>query len=326
MATVAFFTEGRYNGVVPLNNNMTTILAWQYHLQSEHFPLHNFSEWDLTKKFDIGIIVPPKSAIGRSKAHELLSYIKQMCVKVAVMQEGPARLWTDFPLEEQIQYLDILNNADFILCHNESDRKYFSGILDKNVYVMEPVLVHEAIPKESVNKIDSPIIGGNMCGWYNGMSSFIIALKYLKYKNIDSPVYAPSMGRKADNEHELNGLIHLPYMHWSDWMAELNKFKIGIHMMPTVAAGTFSLNCAYWGIPCIGNKKLDAQYHCFPLELSVDIDDMESAIAAAQKLATDDEFYKHCADYSINAYNKYFHPDVFKTNMNLVFEKELKIN
>jgi len=44
--------------------------------------------------------------------------------------------------------------------------------------------------------------------------------------------------------------------------------------MLTIAAGTFSLNCAYFGIPCIGNEKVDTQRLCFP-ELSVDVENIE---------------------------------------------------
>ena len=64
--------------------------------------------------------------------------------------------------------------------------------------------------------------------------------------------------------------------------------------MPTVAAGTFSLNCAYFGIPCIGNIKVDTQRFCHP-DLSVAVDDVSKARALAHRLQNDSEFYDLCS-------------------------------
>ena len=64
--------------------------------------------------------------------------------------------------------------------------------------------------------------------------------------------------------------------------------------MPTHAAGTFALNCAYWGIPCIGYKGLDTQ-HLHP-SLTVDFGDLHTAKILASKLKNDDDFYKSCSE------------------------------
>ena len=75
-------------------------------------------------------------------------------------------------------------------------------------------------------------------------------------------------------------------------MKQLATFKYAVNMMPTVAAGTFSMNCAYFGIPCIGNEKVDTQNTLFP-ELAVDVEDVHSARHLALKLRTDKDFYEH---------------------------------
>ena len=72
-------------------------------------------------------------------------------------------------------------------------------------------------------------------------------------------------------------------------MSALSTFKYAVHLMPTIAAGTFSLNCAYFGIPCIGNKKVDTQRLCHP-ELSVDVEDVEKARTLAKMLKEDPLF------------------------------------
>ncbi len=88
-------------------------------------------------------------------------------------------------------------------------------------------------------------------------------------------------------------------------MKELSKFTYAVHLMPTVAAGTFSLNCAYFGIPTIGNILVDTQKLCHP-ELSVDVHDIESARMLARKLKTDKDFYNHCSVSAIKNYAMYY--------------------
>ena len=79
-------------------------------------------------------------------------------------------------------------------------------------------------------------------------------------------------------------------------MNVLSTFKYAVHLMPTVAAGTFSLNCAYFGIPCIGNIKVDTQRFCHP-DLSVAVDDVSKARTLAHRLQNDSDFY-FTKDYS----------------------------
>ena len=74
--------------------------------------------------------------------------------------------------------------------------------------------------------------------------------------------------------------------------------------MPTIAAGTFSLNCAYFGIPCIGNEKVDTQRLCHP-DLSVDVDDVEKASKLAKKLK-DKDFYNHCSRTALMNYKEHY--------------------
>ena len=85
--------------------------------------------------------------------------------------------------------------------------------------------------------------------------------------------------------------------------------------MPTIAAGTFSLNCAYFGIPCIGNEKVDTQRLCHP-ELSIDVDDVDSAVKLAKRLKTDIEFYNHCSNNCNYNYKYLYTTEKFIKNIN----------
>ena len=302
---IAFFTEGNWSGKLPTTHpNMRTDLAWIHLLNATHYNIH---EKNIIPN-DLSIVIIPKNRVDVP-----LKDIKMNCKKLAIMQEGPCDYWTEYTIANQITYLTLLSQADFILCHNECDVPYYRGLTNKSVYVMPTAMVEESIPINDSQVLDfeqrsGAIIGGNMCQWYNGMVSLLVARLY------SDVVYAPSMGRKVTGEDRIDGLKHLSYCNWSDWMKELNKFQVAVHLMPTVAAGTFSLNCAYLGIPCIGNVLVDTQSKCHPL-LSVDVTDIDSAIHLIKLLKNDRDFYMEQSNHSRNAYKNIYHSSKFKEIM-----------
>ena len=84
--------------------------------------------------------------------------------------------------------------------------------------------------------------------------------------------------------------------------------------MPTVAAGTFSLNCAYFGIPCIGNINVDTQRLCHP-QLSVDVHDVERARKLAKNLVNDEEFRILCINEAKENYRKHYDIGVWRNKI-----------
>ncbi len=84
--------------------------------------------------------------------------------------------------------------------------------------------------------------------------------------------------------------------------------------MPTVAAGTFSLNCAYFSIPCIGNREVDTQKLCHP-NLAVDVHDVKYSAELAKKLREDKDFYEECSYQARKNYELYYSVDNWKDRM-----------
>jgi hypothetical protein len=121
------------------------------------------------------------------------------------------------------------------------------------------------------------------------------------------------MGRKQVGEEQL--LTHLPYLNWRDWITQLSKFKYGIHLMRTHAAGTFALNCAYLGIPCIGYKGLDTQEICHP-DLTVDVGDLVNAKKLIKLLENDSIFYNNCSQAARYGYKRVFNEEQFIKHFN----------
>ena len=299
---IAFFTEGQYQGKVNRNNlNMRTDLAWICSLEADHWNINQSPN----QQYDLGIVIIPKK-----NPQFDLSKIKQYCNETAVMQEGPNWFWQDYPLNQQIWYFNTIQEADFMFVHNESDKKYYEGLTSKECKILPSLMIEDSIKDLPQVERNNIIIGGNFCSWYGGFDSYIIA------QEAECPISIPSMGRKIEGEENMPGLNHLPYMNWVEWIKTLNTFKYGVHMMRTHAAGTFALNCAYLGIPCIGYEGLDTQEKCHP-DLTVKLGDLASAKKLLTLLKTDSNFYNLCSSKSIKAYKNHYSESVFKNKIKI---------
>ena len=126
--------------------------------------------------------------------------------------------------------------------------------------------------------------------------------------------------RAIEGEEQL-GIKQLPYLQWDQWITELSKCKIGIHMMRTHAAGTFALNCSYLGIPCIGYEGLDTQRILHP-NLTVKDGDLINAKSILDKLWNDLDYYKENSTLTQELYKKEYNEDKFYTT----FQKQFKIS
>jgi len=295
---IAFFTEGGYNGKVPRNNpNMRTDMAWICALEADHWNINQTPN----KQYDLGIIIIPKN-----NPQFELSRLKQFCSQIAVMQEGPNWYWQDYPLSQQIWYFNTIQEADFMFVHNLADKKYYEGLTNKECRILPSLMIEDSIKDLPKIERQNIMIGGNFCSWYGGFDSYIVA------QEANCPIFVPSMGRKVEGEEGLPNLNHLPYMNWVEWIKTLNQFKYGVHLMRTHAAGTFALNCAYLGIPCIGYEGLDTQYVCHP-ELTIKLGDLDTAKALLTKLKTDKKFYNECSAIAKLRYLNHYSENVFKT-------------
>ena len=295
---IAFFTEMGFTGKIPrTHNNMRTEFAWMVALDATHYPINNKI---FTQKYDLGIIIIPKKNPGFDITH-----LKNNCKQLAVMQEGPNWNWQDYSLEHQIWYYNTLCEADIIYTHNRSDQKYYKGLTDhQDVRIMPSLMIEDSIQPQLEYEQSGVMIGGNMTSWYGGFDSMVIAQEF------EEKIYAPSMGRKIKREEELN-INHLPYMNWTQWIYELRKVKYAVHLMRTHAAGTFALNCAYLGIPCIGYEGLDTQEICHP-NTTVKLGDLVKAKEIAKKLRDDEKFYVYCSKLTKEKYLEFYHESKFK--------------
>src|SRR5210317_433417 len=227
------------------------------------------------------------------------------------MQEGPFWFFQDYELSNQIHYYNNLVESDIIFAHNEQDARYYKGLIGhKDVRVLQSLMIEDALLNVQLQHPegrDGIMIGGNMKSWYGGFDSFMLA------SSVTDKIYQPKMGRRQEGEEQL-GLTQLPYLQWNEWISELSKRKIGIHLMRTHAAGTFALNCSYLGIPCIGYEGLDTQRELHP-RLTIKDGDLETARKLIKKLHNDKDFYILCSELTQLLYKEHYHEDKFNTTL-----------
>lgn len=314
---IAFLTEMGFTGKIPADHpNMRTEFAWMYALDATHHNIHDES----VNGYDVVVIIFPKGRVYLSAEGSMLSSyanpvsgllasglverLKLTNKKVAYMQEGPHWWFNDYELVDQINFYNMVMSCDAILAHNTSDVQYYKGLYpNKPVHVMPTLMIDDIVKNIVPQPEDKVIVGGNFARWYGGFESYIVA------QTFSLPIWGQTSHAMREGEDQL--IQHLPRVFWTDWMKQLSSFKYAVHLMPTVAAGTFSLNCAYFGIPCIGNGKVDTQRLCHP-ELSVDISDVEQAQYLAKRLKKDKLFYEHCSKTAKENYTQYYNIELFK--------------
>lgn len=314
--TILFISELQFNGQVPRSHeNMRTELAWISSLNADHIYTRDILNdgFIIKNKYDLVIVLLPKK-IENIDINKLLTFVKNVSKKSAVMQEGPFWYYQDYDYINQVNYMNFLGEMDFLLVHNKNDISYFRGIFKKPTFNLQSLILEDYISNIIRKDNGCPIIGGNFCSWYGGMDSYVVA------KNFNKDIFVPSMGRRIEHETEFPNLIHLPFVDWKYWMEALSSFHVGIHLMRTHAAGTFALNCAYFGIPCIGYKGLDTQDILFP-DLCVKDGDIESANNLAIKLRDDTEFYTHVSEKSKKLYKSHYSEEKWLSNWKEIINK-----
>ena len=312
MTKIAWFSEMGFNSkTFRSHRNMRTEFAWFVAQEAMHHNILKLQELP-DNSYDVGIIIIPKN-IDSYLNFDVITHLKRVCKKYAFMQEGPSWYFQDLSLNQSLWFYNIMLNSDFVLAHNDRDKEYYEGLLEKKCYINPTLMIEDLIKTIPSLERSNVIIGGNLRRWYGGFNSLMIAQEF------EEDIWAPQMGRMREDEKSLEGLNHLPYMEWVDWMYSLNKFKYAIHLNPNSIGGTFSLNCGYLGIPCIGNIHSNTQRLCFP-DLSLEPDNLKEARKLAKKLRLDKDFYLSCSKIAKENYNLYFSENTY----NKIWSKILK--
>ena len=325
---IAFLTEMGFEGKIPFNHpNMRTEFAWMHALDANHHSIYSFGD---IRGYDHVFVIFPKgdtflnatavrlvkgvNSVSNLLNSNLVGVLKENNKAVYYIQEGPHWWWNDYEIVDQINFYNMLAKVDKIFAHNLSDLNYYAGLFpEKDISIIPTLMIEDSIKDVEWKPEEKAIIGGNFARWYGGFESYIVAQEF------KVPIYGQTSHAKKELEDQI--IFHLPRVMWTDWIKQLSTFKYAVHLMPTIAAGTFSLNCSYLGIPCIGNIEVDTQMQC-QQDLAVDIADVESARQLAKRLVEDKSFYNRCSEYAKHYYNKEYSLNAWKRKMHKILNKE----
>ena len=287
-------------------SHMRTEFAQMCALQSDHLPIYKVNEFS-GSGYDHIILLLSKSPQLRDfiLQFDIVEKVRHFGKKVWFMQESTSWIHQTMKLPHQVTHVNILNSVDGILSENVTDYKYYRGVAPNTPVHTIPTLMIEdyLLDARKTEKQDKTMIGGNCSDWYGGFDSYLVADVY---KNkIDMPRM-----RNTDFHDQLPRLSIIPHIEFTDWIYKLSEYKYAVHLMPAITAGTFCLNSAFLGIPCIGYEESDPQRLCQP-DLSVELYNIERAKHLANRLKNDEDFYKECSRKSIENYTKHYHETVF---------------
>lgn len=319
----AFLTEMSFEGKTPRTyDNARTEFCWFMALDADHFNIHKtgkvvgydhvfiiFPKGQLFLNASGSELVAGANPVSDLLAGDLIGQLKKNNGNIHFVQEGPHWWFNDYTIPDQIYWYNMVASCDSIFAHNTSDVDYYRGMFPgKSVRIIPSLMIDDLIKDITPVAQEKAIVGGNFAHWYGGFESYLVASEF------GVPMWSQTSHATRSGEDQMENLYHLPRLSWVEWMKEMSTYKYAVHLMPTVAAGTFSLNCAYFGIPCIGNSKVDTQRLCHP-ELSVDVDDVHTARTLAIRLREDTAFYDKCGQTAKENYEKLYTEDKWKTYM-----------
>lgn len=304
-------TEMGFEGYLPLNYSNLRVLETQLlFLEAYHLPiqkaLKNKYEGDLLYNIGKGNLEKPYISHLYNNHHNVVLELKQNFENVYIYQDGEIGWWNQVDVKLQTWWYNQLSSSDGILVPNSTDIPFYKGIFpNKKIKVIRSVMTDEGLDKNKFKPQENRVIlNGPLTTEYNGFPQVIIA------HNTDMEIDIPPMGESRMPKDSWDmasnlGINYLKYMPWVDWMYNLSRYKIGYMLVPAMASGSFALNCAYLGIPCIGDKRADTQNILFP-DLAVDVFDNQKALELTLKLKNDKEFYNHCSNTALRLYKEEF--------------------
>ena len=306
-------SEMGFEGYFPVNYPNLRVLETQLlYLEAYHLPIQKILNEGKTYKGSLlynigkGGFEKPYISDLYHNYHNVVSLLQEKFDEIYIYQDGEIGWWNQVDTRLQAWWYNQLRASNGILVPNSTDIPFYKGLFpDKEIKVIRSVMTDEGLDKTKFKPQENrTIVTGPLTREYNGFSQVLIA------HNADMPIDIPPMGesRMPKDSWEMApnlGINYLNYMSWVDWMYNLSRYKIGYMMSAATASGSFALNCAYLGIPCIGDKRADTQSILFP-DLAIDVFDNKKALDLTLKLKKDLDFYIEVSNKAKRLYKKEF--------------------
>ena len=127
---ITFISQKNPSGIIDRNQEHLPVdVAQQCALKATN--IHYSQLEQINEKFDIAILLIPKTEDDRNSLVNLdiVGLARKIANKVWFMQEGPSWIFQDLPLHQQFWHYNVLANVDGILCENDTDIPYYTGLV-----------------------------------------------------------------------------------------------------------------------------------------------------------------------------------------------------
>lgn len=204
----------------------------------------------------------------------------------------------------QMAHFDTIEKLDGYIAFNEQYRRWITPHRPNAIQVTLPIpdnqFPHEPLPREE--RRDAVCLGVGT--WNVDLANFYSNVRVLhRTRQNGAPHTGEIIGIKDRQRSDTDGFAErFDFVSVDGFIEEgmyerIADFDFAVIMSMRATAGRSAADFAGMGVPCIGNVYNDFQARCFP-DLSVEPHDVSSAVALAERLQKDDEFYRSTVEYA----------------------------
>ena len=311
-----YFLTELPSGKLNFGTNLRAVETWMKLLDAENINIIDFfNAKSQTKREGICWLIIPKGedqiTTLANRIPNMVEFVKQCFDKVYCIQEGETTFFQRYSVKTQSWLHKQFAASDRIYTQNEYDKKYYKGLHTNEVKIIRTMLDPSVLEASNfLEKEDAIILPGPMMTEYCGLEKSIVSKEFGNCRIDIPPMGTSRMPKDSFSSADSVGVNYLEYTLWKQWMENLSRYKLGYFLVQAIGAASFPLNCAYHGIPCIGDSRADTQRILFP-DLSIDYLDLEKAKDLTKKLWIDQEFYLYCSNKAKTQYAKEFNRNRF---------------
>jgi hypothetical protein len=293
-----------FDGYLLSGNYPRPHLSWISALGAYH--IHYSKLNTIQEKFDIAIIASLHENISAQVIN--IDNVKKVAKKIGIQQESHHRNYlTSRNVIDSIHFISLFQNCDFILTHNEVDRKYFSSLFNKPTF-HHPQLMD--LDTSVYDKKEEIILPGNLDFRYGNFDNYLIGLE------TNLPINVSKMHTYREEESYLENLIHHPYE--PDYI-KFNKLigtsKYSLYLIPYPLGGSFPIQCAMMRTPCISWNTSETALELYP-ELSFEYGDFNPIKLKLKELMENSQYVDELNNYAYKlVLDKYTNKEYYKKYM-----------
>jgi len=304
---ILYLTDLNYFGTISSDYQMglRPPMSWISALKPFHCPYSRIDEIPYND-FDITILSCLHENVDVLNIN--LEKIKNITKKILFQHDSDHRyFYKKNSLSRSYMLNYIISNVDAVLVHNDLDKQYYQSLFQK------PCFIHEQLIFDTYSYLDIPqqksgVILGGIDDRYGALDGL-----FLIYNIINEKIYCFGDFEPIPEVIKIENTWD-----YIEYNKILSKFKIALNLTPMAIGGSFPLQCAMVGVPCVGWDNSHTLKKCFP-DLVAPYGDFESLRIILNKLNTEDDFYNKVASQARHIFLKEYNIEEYKKNMNLIF-------